>query len=429
MKSVLIISYYWPPAGGAGVQRMLKFSKFLPEFGWKPLLLCPENPVYPITDSSLSAEIPKEAEIFRSYAFEPFSSYARLTGKRISEISNPATVLAAEHAGWMPKIGSWVRANLFLPDGRIGWVPFAIEKARKIIREKNPAAILTTGTPHSAHLIGKSLKNTFGIRWIADFRDPWVDIHYNQRLPRQSWAIRWDRALERSVLSEADEVVTVSEQLSELLNQQVRRSYTLIPNGFDPDDFPEKTEPESENSGRVRIHHVGTLPETSVPEHLFRALAQLAPEQRPEMVFTGSVHQRVPELVAAYALQSDVRCEPYLPYTEAAQRMMQADALLLIIPDTEHNRGIVTGKVFNYLGAGRPVILLGPRDGDAARMLHQSGYTAGCEHHDVEGMRHLLKKVTKSWVASEKKKANAAHIATYNRRRQTEQLVALLEGS
>ncbi len=427
MKPVLIITYYWPPAGGAGVQRMLKFCKYLPEFGIKPIVLVPENPIYPITDETLSSEISAETEVHRCYAFEPFSSYAKLTGKSLSEVSNPATVLNQKSGSTLSKLGVWIRANIFLPDGRIGWVPFAIQKAQQLIRNYSPEAVITSGTPHSVHLIGKSLKNTFRINWIADFRDPWTDIHYNQVLPRTNWAQKFDQKLELSVLQEADSIITVSDSLARVLAKKHKRRFEIIPNGFDRDDFESNANEQNQSSpNKISIHHVGTLPETSVPHTLFQALAELPDNHNLEIIFTGTVHASVHAFIEKYNLENVVKCEPYIPFKDAATKMKSADALLLIIPDVRDSEGIMTGKIFNYLGAGRPVIMIGPEQGDAAKLLNKVGNSLICEHDDLKKMKSMLENLNSKKIEQLVSATNTNMIKAFNRREQTQKLHSLI---
>ncbi len=235
-KKVLIITYYWPPSGGAGVQRFLKFVKYLPDNGLDPVVLTCANPTYPIQDPSLVDDIPRGLPVYYARTMEPFRFYGKISGVSPENAANPTTLLGSWENS-LQRVARWVRANLFVPDARIGWVPFVRHKARKLIKKYNIDTVITTGPPHSTHFAGRWLKRKTGIRWVADFRDPWTDIHYNRALPRTNMTIKRDHRMEISTLMEADEITVTAPGTAGYFSQKVARIYHTIPNGFDPDDF------------------------------------------------------------------------------------------------------------------------------------------------------------------------------------------------
>ncbi|HOU97007.1 MAG TPA: glycosyl transferase family 1, partial [Bacteroidales bacterium] len=209
MNSVLIITYYWPPGAGAGVQRWLKFSKYLPDFGWEPLILTvdPQYAQYPATDESLLKDVSEKSKVFKT----PAVNYFRLASKDKSRIPS-AGFANQDKKGPVQWLMRFIRGNFFIPDPRKGWNRFAFKKACEIINNENVERIITSGPPHSTHLVGLKLKKKFpDILWIADFRDPWTDIYYYKEFYHTFPARLLDRHYEKTVLTNADKIITVGE--------------------------------------------------------------------------------------------------------------------------------------------------------------------------------------------------------------------------
>lgn len=394
-KRVLFVTYYWPPCGGAGVQRVLKFIKYLPEFDVEPVVLTVQNPTYSILDETLEDDIPGDLPVYKSRSLEPFGIYASLSNKKVRDVAKPTTGLTKTE-GFFSKLASWIRANIFIPDARVGWLATARSRAAHIAREQTADAVITSGPPHSVHFVGKHLKKKLGLRWIADFRDPWTMIYYNQLLPRTSPVKKLDRTLERSVLREADEVLVISPSMEQLQKEIFSRGYTVITNGFDHQDFRQSDfEPEAKQNanGTFTIRHVGSIGESSVPDGLFRALAGLPDQQNWKLEFIGNVHADVKTLIEQHSLENKVTVRPYIPHNEAIGAMKSADLLLLVIPDTEQNELILTGKLFEYIGSGRSIMLIGPREGDACRILSDLDNSRCFEHDETEQQKNFLIKI------------------------------------
>lgn len=392
--NVLIVTYYWPPSGGAGVQRFLKFVKYLPEFSIRPFVLVPENPTYPILDETLTKDIPEGLEVFRSKTIEPFSAYSVISGKDISDSAKPTVHLKAGNT--FSKISSWIRANIFVPDARAGWLLTARTKACSIIEEHDIDTIITTGPPHSTHFIGKYARQRTGVCWIADFRDPWTQVYYNQMMPRTALTEKIDSRLERSVLESADEVVVISESMAEIQKRMVDRSYTVIPNGFDPDDFSRFREHGQYQRDKITIRHIGSVPEGSVPHGFLSALSRIDKSNGIKAEFIGNVNDSLKREVSERGLDESVYFKSYVPHEEAIRLMCTAGLLLLSIPRATDNKLILTGKIFEYLGSGTPILLLGPVEGDAAKIIKETGQGVCFEHEDVDGISAFLDNFNKS---------------------------------
>ena len=234
MKKVLIITYYWPPSGGSGVQRWLKFVKFLPQYGWKPIIIVPKDPEYPIYDYSLLNDIPKEAEIIELPIWEPYNIFKKLSGKKKNERVNNGLLFDNKSQSLFVKISLWIRGNLLIPDPRIFWVRPSIRRLKKILPEINPEVVVTTGPPHSVHLIGLELKKSFkNLRWISDFRDPWSEFQMLSEFYTSKFSYKRQRYLEKRVLDSASIITTVSPSWKKVLQSSTKTPVECITNGYD----------------------------------------------------------------------------------------------------------------------------------------------------------------------------------------------------
>ncbi len=391
-EKVLIITYYWPPGGGSGVQRWVKFAKYLPQYGVQPVILTVSNPTYATLDESMKDDVSENTLVYKSPSLEPFGLYSILSGKSRTEVAKPTTRIAETGTSLTAKAASWIRANVFVPDARIGWVRTARNKALKLIDEHAIQTVITTGPPHSTHLIGRYIKKQTSLKWIADFRDPWTKVFYNQLLPRTPLVRNIDLKLERSVLNAANEVIVVSPSMKKLQKNITDRTYRVIPNGFDHEDFEDLAIPQQQN-GTFTIRHIGTLSETAIPTALFEALELLPEEFRFRMEFIGNVHDHVKELARKSRVSNRIKFTDYLPHAQAVQAMAASDLLLLVIPDVQNNELILTGKIFEYIATGKPVLMLGPAHGDAAAILDNTGQGAIFSYGDPAGLLNYLKGV------------------------------------
>lgn len=374
MKRVLFITYYWPPSGGAGVQRGLKFVKYLPELGVEPIVLTvdPDRASYPSIDASLNAEVGPGVRVVRTRSFEPLRILAAVAGKR-----------AVPHAGFagtgreglLQRAMRWVRGNWMLPDARRGWVKHAVAAATRIITGEGIDTILISSPPHSSQLIGLALKKRFpGLRWIADLRDPWTDIYFAKELLKGPRAERLDAAWEARVLEQADAIVVVGPSMKASFAKRygaaVEAKITVIPNGYDRADIDRIPEVPA-RKGTFRITYVGTMAGSYDPRVLFAAAARLRAEgPRPiELRFVGSIAADVRAMAAAEGVDDLCTWAPPVPHDEALREMAAADMLLLVIPGGEGEERILTGKLFEYLAVRRPILGIGPAQGDAGAII------------------------------------------------------------
>ena len=394
MKRVLIITYYWPPGGGAGVQRWLKFVKYLRDFGWEPVIYTPENPEYPETDHSLLRDVPENLEIWKTPIREPYAAYKKVMGRKKDEKINAAFLSEKKNNPVLETLSVWIRGNFFIPDARKFWIRPSVKYLAKRLQTNPPDLIISTGPPHSMHLIAKPLASALKIPWIADFRDPWTNIDFYRDLRLTRSSDRRHHALERTVLQKADEVTVISDTMADDFRKLWPRKYTVITNGYDAADLPpvQTIVPDR----KFTIAHIGTLVSTRNPLTLWEALQQLIAADDDfrndlEIKLIGKVDYTVTESIRSLGLEPYVKRTAYLPHDEVVACQIASRVLLLIINNTPNARMILTGKFFEYLAAGRPILCLGPKGGDAARILSEtrSGLLAG--FGDAETMKkHVL---------------------------------------
>lgn len=376
MKKVLIITYYWPPASSPGVQRWLKFVKYLSEFDIEPIVLTVDNASVPAVDETLLEDVPAGLKVVFSKALEPISLYNALVGKK----GNTAEVGLGdikETKSPIKKLAKYLRSNVFIPDAKIGWYYNVRKKAVDLVNSEQIDTIITTGPPHTTHLIGNYVKQKTGVKWIVDFRDPWTGIFYEKYLSRSERSKQKNKSLEQMVLANSDEIITVSNGLKQEF-PSADEKITVIANGFDPADLP-KYEPTK--TKYFTLVYTGNLKANQNINGLWKAIESLCTNTdfrnyfRLELV--GNVHAEIRETINKHGLTNIVEYKPFVQHKEAVKIMMYANMLWLPIPMSANNKLIITGKIFEYLAARTPILSIGPSDGDAAKIL------AACERDPI----------------------------------------------
>ncbi len=374
MKKILIITYYWIPSGGAGVQRWVKFTKYLRHFGYEPVIYTPENPEYPSFDDSFSKDIPEDIEILKTPIWEPYNIYKKLTGKKGERIS-AGFISENKKQSLKDKISIWIRGNFLIPDPRRFWIKPSVKFLKNYIKNNNIEAVISTGPPHSMHIIGLGLKkNIPELKWIADFRDPWTNIDFYKDLNLTCLADKIHHRMERQVIESADGVLVVSKGMEAEFQPFHPKLLKVIPNGFDADDTGTK---EIVLDKKFTISHIGTLNAARNPKVIWKALSELIQENADlktdlEIHLTGKTDFSVLEEINTAGLSQNLVKTDYLPHHEAIQRQQSSKVLMLLINQSANAKGILTGKFFEYLAAKRPIIGIGPTDGDAAEILNQT---------------------------------------------------------
>ncbi|MEA4935974.1 MAG: glycosyltransferase [Paludibacter sp.] len=392
MNKVLIITYYWLPSGGAGVQRWVKFTKYLRDFGWEPVIYTPENPEYPSFDDSFRKDIATDIEVIKIPIWEPFDIYRTLLGKRGQTI-NAGFISENGKKGWKDKLSVWIRGNFLIPDPRKFWVRPSVNFLSKYLKEHPVNAIITTGPPHSMHLIGMGLKKIFpDIKWLADFRDPWTNIDFYKDLHLTKWADKKHHNLEKKVVSLADEVIVVSAGMRDEFRLMRPDALHIIPNGYDEDDVKIA---RSSLDKKFTISHIGTMNAARNPLGVWKALQNLCVEDDDfsrDLVIQliGKTDFAVLEAISQYGLTKNLNKITYLTHDEAIKKQHSSQVLLLLINRSANAKGILTGKFFEYLASDRPVLGIGPVDGDAAAILNETGAGIMVDFDDVETAQETI---------------------------------------
>jgi len=395
MKKVLIITYYWPPSGGGGVQRWLKFVKYLSDFGWDPVVYTPENPEMPVVDESLLREIPDGIQVLKRKIREPYGFYKKLTGRKKEDKIQTAFLSEKKHkSGKMEYFSVWIRGNFFIPDARRFWVRPSVRYLTAFLRNNPVDVLVTTGPPHSMHLIGMALKQKLNIPWLADFRDPWTNIDYYNDLNLSKRADRLHHRMEKKVLQNADSVTVVSWGMEADFNRIRPGKYHVIPNGYDADDMAGLPAITPDNN-KFALAHIGSLTRTRNPENLWAALHQLCKENKDfarDLLFynVGKIDVSVLDSLTKAGLKKYLVKIDYLPHDLILTEQRKASVLLLLINNTPNAKLILTGKLFEYLAARRPVVCIGPANGDAARVIEETGAGMSFDFTDIKNLKNGL---------------------------------------
>ncbi len=430
-KKVLIITYYWPPGGGAGVQRWLKFAKYLRDFGWEPVIYTPENGEMPVVDLSLKKDVPPGLTVLKQPIWEPYDSYKKFIGQKKAEKINTGFLTENKKPKLAEKIAVWIRGNYFIPDARKFWIKPSVKFLSAYLEQNPVSVIISTGPPHSMHLIALALKRKLNIPWLADFRDPWTNIDYYQDLMLSRSSDKKHHRQELTVLHGADLVLSVGTSMSEefaLMADQGKEKFKVITNGFDNEDlYAGEVKPDSKFS----LAHIGTLVRSRNPEVLWTVLSSLVATDKAfgqdlEIKLVGKTDISVMQSLEKYGLLEKLNKIDYLPHSEVIKVQQQSQVLLLLVNNTRNAGGILTGKFYEYLSARRPIICIGPEQGEIVDAFRATncGKLSGFEDEV------MLKKNILDYYAAYKAGTLASeskNIEKYSRRELTRQLAELLE--
>ncbi len=431
MKKVLIITYYWPPAGGPGVQRVLKFAKYLPELGWQPIILTVQNGEYPAYDESLFSDIPKECKVYKTPAIEPFSLYKKFTGMSSDE-AIPVATLAEKKTSWKKKLAHWIRLNLFIPDAKIGWIPFAVKAGKHIIRNEKPNIIFSSSPPPTVHLIAKNLAKWSGIKWGVDFRDPWTDVYHYDKIKGRKFSKFHEKKLEYGVLNRADKLMTVSKNVANLLEmrKKTKSQIDIIPNGYDKADFCNFD--KNQRFDKFTITYAGKMNMQQNPTNLWKALGNLVRTKQKfaqdfQILFMGNIASEIIKEIKTNDLENNLKILGYINHIKMIENLIKSHILLLTIPNTKDNEGIVTGKLFEYIATEKFILGIGPKYGDAAKILHQTNTGKMFEFNEIDEIKREIEKQYENWEKGIKAEVNKNEIEKYSRRKLTCKLTEIFD--
>jgi glycosyltransferase involved in cell wall biosynthesis len=415
---VLIITYYWPPAGGSGVQRWLKFVKYFQEFGIEPIVYTVENTKYIKEDKSLLKEVPKDINILKQTIWQPEQL---LFWKKAKQNNNQVATLTQN------RILSFIRGNFFIPDPKVFWVKKSVRFLENIIKENNIDTIISTGPPHSMHLIGLKLKRKLDIPWLADFRDPWANLYYNSDFNYSSIVKNIHKKLESKVLQQADVITTVSNSLKGEFKKS-SKNVKVVTNGFDNEVL---TDNKNQLDRKFSISYIGLLPKQSNPDLFFKVLKTLTEKDKDfkkdlQVNFVGDIAKEVISTVKKYQLEDYVSFKGYVSHDEAIKIQQKSQVLLLLIPNVKSNKGILTGKLFEYITTKRPILAFGPEGGDLDEILNNTN-TGSIVNYDDE---HKISAEVLGYYSLYKKnelKAESTGIMRFHRKELTKQMSKILK--
>lgn len=426
MKRVLIITYYWPPIGGSGVQRWVKFAKYLPSEGWQPVIYTPENPDLFSVDTSLLNDIPQEAEIIKTHILEPYGIYRKLTGSKgqIKVEANPGN---GGKESFLKRVSMWVRGNLFMPDPRCFWINPSVRYLKKYLKEHPVDVIVSTGPPQSMHLIARKVSLATGIPWVADFRDPWTKIFYFKHLRLSRWAERKHHTLEQKVLDDATAIVAVSPLVQKDFAAMTKTPVHLVTNGYDESDYREPVETD----GNFNIVHTGLLTADGNPVELWNILGEKCREDREfadrlRLTIAGKTDAKVLESISRAGLDYYLTDLGYIDHDKAVMLQRQASVLILPIREEPETKAILPGKLFEYLAARRPILGVGTREGAMATVLQETKAGKIFNWDDASDIREYVNGCWTDFLTGSLE-TEAADIERFSRRNTTRRMVELFE--
>lgn len=428
MKKALIITYYWPPSGGAGVQRWLKFAKYMREFGWEPVIYTPENPESPAIDHSLEKDIPEGITVLKTKIFEPYTAYKRFVGRKKNDSIKAGFLSEKNNSSLAEKIAVWIRGNFFIPDARKFWIKPSIRFLTEYLKNNHIDVIISTGPPHSMHLIALGLKKATALPWLADFRDPWTNIDFYQDLMLTKLANRKHHQLEKKVLTKADHILVISEGMKALFKNIHNRHYDIITNGYDDEDFIAKP---SKTNSKFILAHIGSLVKTRNPVNLWSVLQKMTLDNPQfanslNLKFIGSIDWTVKQSLIDFDLLKYTEITDYLPHQEVIQEQAVSEVLLLLINQTPNAEMILTGKFFEYLAARRPILCIGPKNGDAATIIQKTNSGLVADFNSTEELKKHIDMLYSDF-RSHRNSFQHLSVEDYSRRNLTKQLTDILE--
>jgi galactitol-specific phosphotransferase system IIB component len=426
-KKLLIITYYWPPAGGPGVQRWLKFVKYLPDFDIQPIVYVPENPTYPIIDEQLVEEVSDKAIILKNKIFEPYQLAGFFSKNKTKKISS-GIIPNKKKQSILERFLLWIRGNVFIPDARFLWIKPSVKYLKKYIQDNDIDTIVTSGPPHSLHLIGLKLKEDLNVKWFADFRDPWTTIGYHKELKLSSYASKIHKELESKVLNAADTIIVTSKTTKTEFQALTSKPIEVITNGYDIEKVDKKP-----LDSKFSLAHIGSFLSERNPEILWQSLSELVTEipsfkNDLELKLIGAVSQEVLKTISNYNLDSYLNNLGYVSHKEAVSHQRTSQILLLIEINSENTKSILPGKLFEYMVSERPIIAIGPKDSDFAEIIKSTNTGVFFTYDEKEALKTLIASHYQLFL-QQNLKVFPVGLQHYSRKNLTQNLAKLITSS
>ena len=401
MKRVLIISYYWPPAGGISIIRPLKLAKYLRNSGWEPVICTAKKPHYPFEDNTAGLDLPKDIEIIKVPIVEPYNIYKKLTGQK--EKSALADVIQnTPKRSFLHALSVWIRGNFFIPDARCLWINPVVKEVTTYLKKYPVDAIITTGPPHSVNRIGYLLKKKLNLPWLADFQDPWTQVDYYEHFKISSLAHKRHRKMENQVFEHADLITIVSDSWKTDLQSIGAKNVEVIPLGFDPDDFNENVNLDK----YFTLTHLGLLGQDRNPFTLLNVIRDICNKNRDfaskfRLQLVGKVNEDIKQQISDLRLEDQVIYIGQVNRYRALQIMQSSQLLLLLLNKAENVSGRIPGKVFEYFGAKRPILSMGPKGTDVDSMLIETSSGQNIPYDDSQLLHEFLMHYYERFCSSE----------------------------
>ena len=439
MKKVLIISYYFPPSGGPGVQRVLKFVKYLPEFGWQPVVLTVKDAEFPARDESLLSEIPPDISVFRTRIFEPYKFYRSLTGRNEKTAIDVDNINKGRKTSLSEKFAEFIRATVFIPDARRGWLKYAFEEGKRILNSEQPDVIFSSSPPYTCALIAMKLKKyalkhqNKNIPWVSDFRDAWTGYMTSP----DRWLIpsSIDRWYERNTLQMSDALSIVAKGIKDDFDTKypdisVLKEYYLIRNGFDPDDFAELKANKDKNE-KFTVVYTGSMYGKRNPYFLLDTVSGLVSsgkvnQEKLKFIFVGRCGAEILDYISRSPINNSIELVPYVTHSQSISYLLRADAMLLLIDEDKYSKMILSGKVFEYLGASqlshKPIIAIAP-EGEAAELIRETSSGDIIHNNDTKKLSEIFLKYYNSFFENiNTSSLNSDAVKQYDRKLLTKKL-------
>jgi galactitol-specific phosphotransferase system IIB component len=426
-KKLLIITYYFPPAGGPGVQRWLKFVKYLPEFDVQPIVYIPENPTYPIIDEGLVDQISDKVIVLKNKIWEPYQLASVFSKNKTKKISSGIFPHKKKQT-FLDKTFLWIRGNLFIPDARVFWVKPSVAYLEKYIKENNIDTIVTSGPPHSLHLVGLELKEKLNVKWFADFRDPWTTIGYHKALRLSAYAAKKHKSLEHKVLNAADTIIVTSKTTKTEFQAITNKPISVITNGYDIENVEKQT-----LDTKFTLAHIGSFLSDRNPKFLWECLVELLQEipdfkKHLEIKLIGAVSQEVLDAIGEFNLNDYLNLLGYVSHHEAIAHQKKSQVLLLIEINSEDTKSIIPGKLFEYMVSNRPIIAIGPNGSDFADIIKETNTGVFFDYSEKAKLKSVILDFYNQFLEG-KLQSHGVGLQQYSRKSLTKQLAQLISKS
>ena len=423
-KPILIITYYWPPSGGSGVQRWVYFSKYLKKLGYSPIVLTVDlkSASYPAIDRSLINET-QGIPVHYVKSFNWIKIYSWLKREKKDKI--PQGEFSKK--GLVDHIAAFIRGNFFIPDARVNWVKSAIKEALRIVKSHKIEKIITTGPPHSTHLIGLNLKKQLNLKWIADFRDPWTDIFYVKSFYRLSFAKKKDKLFERKVLSNANAIITTtSENFQKDLQSKIsiNQNFFKIYNGYDSDLFKKIKKRKNKD---FQIVFTGLLTENHPYKEFIESFIKFLkkdPKVNVKIILAGLISEKI---LNEFNRISNIEFHGYINHQDAVNLMIDGNILLNFMYKQEKNTTMISGKLIEYMATGNPVLMIGDKKSEASKLLSKQTYNLTADPKETKIISNFIKSNYINWIEKKEIKNEIDVIKDYTREETTRSLIEIIE--